>query len=455
MPLNQFQQGQSFANQLAADAQNQRLREEQIIAAQQQREARNALAEQFGPGAADPAAFSALTNTRLRQQSNELQQNAFQQSQEQENLLNQQRASLNAALALDNAIDSGVDPAQAFDRLTPILPRLGLTEEQSAGLREAVTQNPAVVKDIVTALRETLGTGGASAVSNKPAAVQEFEALTSGLSPEEVERAKRVELGIAARAGQARIVDINGVPTFVDPSTGTRSSLNAQQVEQARNAGVPVPPAALEPRQEALSTQEAELQAARRFEEVESLGKATGKAAVERLGALLPEADSGVESINVIDTLAETVEQGIRTGSIAEARQEAARALATFTGRDPSEAVANTDVFLATVGQQVAQNIRAFGAGTGLSDADREFARQMAGGNINASPEAILRILDINRKAAVRRVEKYNNARDAFVKRNPDFEEVFESLEVPSRGQVNQAPADFVFNPETGRLEPQ
>jgi DNA-binding CsgD family transcriptional regulator len=285
--------------------------------------------------------------------------------------------------------------------------------------------------------------------------VQEFEALTSGLSPEEVERAKRVELGIAARAGQARIVDINGVPTFVDPSTGTRSSLNAQQVEQARNAGVPVPPAALEPRQEALSTQEAELQAARRFEEVESLGKATGKAAVERLGALLPEADSGVESINVIDTLAETVEQGIRTGSIAEARQEAARALATFTGRDPSEAVANTDVFLATVGQQVAQNIRAFGAGTGLSDADREFARQMAGGNINASPEAILRILDINRKAAVRRVEKYNNARDAFVKRNPDFEEVFESLEVPSRGQVNQAPADFVFNPETGRLEPQ
>ena len=67
--------------------------------------------------------------------------------------------------------------------------------------------------------------------------------------------------------------------------------------------------------------------------------------------------------------------------------------------------------------QNVGKLIKQFGAGTGLSDADREYATKMAGGLITVDEKAIRKILDINDKAA-QNVIRLHNKRAMGVKTN-------------------------------------
>jgi hypothetical protein len=60
------------------------------------------------------------------------------------------------------------------------------------------------------------------------------------------------------------------------------------------------------------------------------------------------------------------------------------------------------------MGANVGRIIKQFGAGTGLSDADRDYAAQMAGGKINLTEAALRKILDINDKAANRVIDLHN-----------------------------------------------
>jgi hypothetical protein len=73
-----------------------------------------------------------------------------------------------------------------------------------------------------------------------------------------------------------------------------------------------------------------------------------------------------------------------------------------------ADAAANSQAYAAAMGANVGQLIKQFGAGTGLSDADREFAMQMAGGKITLTEQALRKILDINDKAAGRVIDTHN-----------------------------------------------
>jgi hypothetical protein len=73
-----------------------------------------------------------------------------------------------------------------------------------------------------------------------------------------------------------------------------------------------------------------------------------------------------------------------------------------------ADAAANSQAYAAAMGANVGQLIKQFGAGTGLSDADREFAMQMAGGKITLTEQALRKILDINDKAAGKVIDTHN-----------------------------------------------
>src|SRR5690606_34861800 len=60
--------------------------------------------------------------------------------------------------------------------------------------------------------------------------------------------------------------------------------------------------------------------------------------------------------------------------------------------RDP---IANTQAYAAIMGKQVGTIIKQFGSGTGLSDADREYAEKIVGGKITLTQEAIEKIMAI------------------------------------------------------------
>ena len=73
-----------------------------------------------------------------------------------------------------------------------------------------------------------------------------------------------------------------------------------------------------------------------------------------------------------------------------------------------ADAAANSQAYVAAMGANVGRIIKQFGAGTGLSNADREYAAKIAAGEIALTETALRRILDINDRAANRAIDLHN-----------------------------------------------
>jgi len=77
---------------------------------------------------------------------------------------------------------------------------------------------------------------------------------------------------------------------------------------------------------------------------------------------------------------------------------------------DPST-IADTEAYVAESGRRVAQYITNLGAGTGLSDADREYAQKVVAGNITVDSIALKRLLGVIKHNAQRTISNYNTTR--------------------------------------------
>ena len=137
--------------------------------------------------------------------------------------------------------------------------------------------------------------------------------------------------------------------------------------------------------------------------------------------ALLDSRAGAEDARSIIDTVnqgRDILKSGMITGAGADFLVSLNQGLKTL-GIDfgYADAAANSQAFMANMGQNVGKLIKQFGAGTGLSDADRKYAEQIAGGKINLDPKALTKILDINERAA-RNVIKAHNRKAEGVKTN-------------------------------------
>ena len=134
---------------------------------------------------------------------------------------------------------------------------------------------------------------------------------------------------------------------------------------------------------------------------------------VGRLSDGLDAANKAVTSIESIDTSLENIDN-MFTGYGATFRMDVARA-ARVAGIDISDAdqIENTEEYASLAGARVADYITNLGAGTGLSDKDREFAEKVVAGDIGMSPETMRRLLTTIRKQNVRTITQYNTLRGA------------------------------------------
>lgn len=83
--------------------------------------------------------------------------------------------------------------------------------------------------------------------------------------------------------------------------------------------------------------------------------------------------------------------------------------MSEFLGIDATDpALQNTEAYIALAAPRVAEIIKNFGAGTGLSDADREFANKAAAGDIAMTAASLQRILKILKKAGENKIALYN-----------------------------------------------
>lgn len=108
------------------------------------------------------------------------------------------------------------------------------------------------------------------------------------------------------------------------------------------------------------------------------------------------------------------------TGAGAEATLALNKALGFFGIQ--SQEVADTEVLKARLAVPVFSLVKQLGAGTGISNADREYAEMAAGGKITLDKNAIIRLVEIGRKASQNTVDSYNEALDeAYPPDNKDY----------------------------------
>jgi len=119
------------------------------------------------------------------------------------------------------------------------------------------------------------------------------------------------------------------------------------------------------------------------------------------------DAEGALAGLSSLRESKKLIDSGIITGTGAEWVTSFGNALKTL-GWGEMDGVANTQAFMASMGNQVAQIIKQFGAGTGLSDADREYAEKIVGGKITMTEQAIRRLLDMNEKAFKFKIKRYN-----------------------------------------------
>jgi len=134
---------------------------------------------------------------------------------------------------------------------------------------------------------------------------------------------------------------------------------------------------------------------------------------VGRLSDGLDSANKAVTSIESIDTSLENIDN-MFTGYGATFRMDVARA-ARVAGIDISAAdqIEDTEEYASLAGARVADYITNLGAGTGLSDKDREFAEKVVAGDIGMSTGAMRKLLTTIRKQNVRTITQYNTLRGA------------------------------------------
>ena len=168
------------------------------------------------------------------------------------------------------------------------------------------------------------------------------------------------------------------------------------------------------------------------------LGKGQAKSIIENR-AVAQDAASIIDTVNIGRDI---LKGKIITGAGADFLVNFNQALKT-AGVDfgYADAAANSQAYAANMAQNVGKIIKQFGAGTGLSDADRQYAEKMAGGKITLDAKALNKILDINERAA----------RNVITRHNKDVEGIKTNIPLKVEMPAKRAEAPITaVNPSTG-----
>lgn len=177
------------------------------------------------------------------------------------------------------------------------------------------------------------------------------------------------------------------------------------------------------------------------------IAQAGADAAIKGLETAQTKAIDAQRQLETLTVGAQLLESGaMNAGAAANQRQSVGRFFDTLLGRPPTEnASAYTDAYIANAGRAVGQNIKLFGAGTGLSDADREFARLISGADVTMTPEALRLILEINARGAMGEIKRYNDARDFLASSSLTIPQQFQPIAINDLqiGPLQKAPANL------------
>lgn len=141
--------------------------------------------------------------------------------------------------------------------------------------------------------------------------------------------------------------------------------------------------------------------------------------------------ETGTAAANSIATIHEArraLDSGkVISGAGADFRLGFARALSLGGNGGAKEQVAATQTYAATMARQVLTIIKNLGAGSGISDADREYAAKIEGGQIQLDETSMRRLLDISETASRAAIASHNQraAQGSDTFQNPRLREFY------------------------------
>lgn len=167
--------------------------------------------------------------------------------------------------------------------------------------------------------------------------------------------------------------------------------------------------------------------------------KAMAEANVNNFVELNTKAQDARDMIELIDRQTGRLEGGMPTGLVANVELNLRR-FGELIGLPYDPAVTNAETFISEAGKIVADQIKDFGSGTGLSDADREYAKLIAAADITTQQEALFSLLKIRRRAMVETVQNFNKVRTATAKRVGEQNMTsFPSITMPEEAEEAEA----------------
>jgi hypothetical protein len=177
-----------------------------------------------------------------------------------------------------------------------------------------------------------------------------------------------------------------------------------------------------------------------------SFAKEFGKQNAQNFFERRQGAVDAVASLKSSDEARKLLDSGVITGAGADWIVGAGKALQTMGFNVAEDPIANTEAFAATRAQEVGRIIKLFGAGTGLSDADREFAAKAAAGQITLNEKSIRRILDINDIAAKNVIELFNKDAGQIDPKLSPYPLQVEMPQIEQNQSAADAPPGTVFD---------
>jgi hypothetical protein len=141
------------------------------------------------------------------------------------------------------------------------------------------------------------------------------------------------------------------------------------------------------------------------------------KVGAARFVELAENAQKAADSLSTVNRSLPRLDN-MYTGAAAEIKLNIQRYADIFPGLELADvdSIADTEAYIADSGRRVAEYIRNLGAGTGLSDADREYAKAVVAGNITVNRETLRRLLQDIRKGAQNKIDKYKTIRGRIKK---------------------------------------
>jgi hypothetical protein len=129
------------------------------------------------------------------------------------------------------------------------------------------------------------------------------------------------------------------------------------------------------------------------------------------------DASSAAADLNAINDMNKLLDEGIFSGRLAGWQSLLTGVMADvgWASREQMATLSNTESYMAVAGKRVAEIINQFGAGTGLSDNDREYASKMAAGQIEITEASMRKILSIGSKVNKSRIQKYKKSWEPLI----------------------------------------